>query len=156
MSDNLFLPVARLALKPHHGFVLSRIDGSMTLGELAQVLPHDSVEDALKFTYGLIVFGVVVLDPPLPCAPFSLRDIMPGHHEARARALKEEGFIRDSLERISGRPPAEVLGVAPDADREALRAAYEALIERLRRDRFSDGVRESFKREIDLIEAKIT
>jgi tetratricopeptide (TPR) repeat protein len=156
MSENLVLPVARLHLKPHHGFVLSRIDGSMTLAELAQVVPEDSVEDALKFTYGLIVFGVVVLDPPLPCSPFSLRDIMPGHYEARARAQREEAFIRETLGRISGRPPAEVLSVPPGADRETLRAAYEALLGRIRRTRLAEGVRDALKREIDLIEAKVT
>ncbi|HZE88357.1 MAG TPA: DUF4388 domain-containing protein [Verrucomicrobiae bacterium] len=156
MSENLFLPVHRLALKPHHGFVLSRIDGSMTMAELAQVIPADSIDDALKFTYGLVVFGVVVFDPPLAGTPFSLREIIPGHHEARARAQKEEILIKDAVSRMSGQPPSEILGVPADAPTRALRAAYADRLAAFRRERFAGTIREAYKKEIDLIEARIT
>jgi len=156
MNENLFLPVQRLALKPNHGFVLSRIDGSMTLAELSQVVPADSVEDALKFAYGLIVFGVVVLNPPLPTIPFSLREVMPGHHETRARAQKEEALIRDTLSRMSGQSAAEILGLSERAGKAAIRRAFEDGLTRFRRDRFTEGIRETYKKDLDLIEMKIT
>ncbi len=156
LSERLFLPVHRLALKPHHGFVLSRIDGSMTIAELAQVVPPDSVDDALKFTYGLVVFGVVAFDPPLGPGPFSLREIMPVHHEARARAQREEAMIRDTLSQMSGQPAGQILGVPEGAGPEAMRAAFEDMRTKFRRERFAEAVRESMKRELDLIEAKLT
>jgi tetratricopeptide (TPR) repeat protein len=156
MSENLFLPVHRLALKPHHGFVLSRIDGSMSMAQLAQVVPADSLDDALKFAYGLVVFGVVVCDPPLASGTFSLREIMPKHHEAQARSHKEEILVRESLARMSGKSPREILGVDEGARYDTIRSAYEGLVARFQRKNFSATVRESFKRELDLIEAKVT
>jgi len=156
MSENLFLPVHRLALKPHHGFVLSRIDGSMSMAQMAQVIPADTLDDALKFTYGLVVFGVVEFDPPLAGGRFSLREIMPRHHEARARTHKEEAFIRETLSRMSGQSAREILGVAPEAAYEPIRAAYETQIARFQRKNFSGTTRDALKRELDLIEAKIT
>lgn len=156
MNENLFLPVHRLALKPHHGFVLSRIDGSMTMAELAQVVPADSVDDALKFTYGLVVFGVVVFNPPLAGSPFSLREIIPGHHEARARAQKEEILIKDALAHMSGQPASEILGVPPDAATKLLRTAYADRLATFRRERFAETIREAYKKELDHIEARIT
>ena len=156
MSENLFLPVHRLALKPHQGFVLSRIDGTMTFAELSQVVPPDSEEEALKFAYGLVVFGAVSLDPPLGSGPFSLRDVTSTHQEAKARVQREEAFLRDSLARMSGQSPAEILGVPEDADKETLRAAFDDRRAQFRRERFAEAVRELMKREIDQIDARIT
>ena len=156
MSERMFLPVHRLALKPHHGFVLSRIDGSMTFSELAQVVPDDSVEEALKFAYGLAVFGVIVFTPPLFQGPFRLREIIPAHHEARARAQKEEALIRETLSQIGKQSPAEILGVQDGADAGAIRAAFDECRARFRRERFCEKVRDDLKKDLDLIEAKIT
>jgi tetratricopeptide (TPR) repeat protein len=156
MSANMFLPVHRLALKPHHGFVLSRIDGSMSLGELAQVVPGDSVDESLKFAYGLVVFGVVQFDPPLGSGPFGLREIMPSHQESKARTQREEAFLKDALARMAGQTAEQILGVPEGAPRHTFRTAYEDRRVQYRRERFSDAVRESMKRELELIEARIT
>src|SRR5262249_46967436 len=129
---------------------------TMSMSELAQVVPSDTVDDALKFTYGLIVFGVVVFEPPLAAGSFSLREVMPGHHEARARAQKEATLIRETLSRMSGQGPAEILGLKPGSSEDAVRVAFEENLARFRRERFSEGVREAQKRDLDLIEAKIT
>jgi tetratricopeptide (TPR) repeat protein len=155
MTENMFLPVHKLALKPHHGFVLSRIDGSMTMEELAQVTPAESVDDALKFAYGLLVFGVVVLSPPKQGA-FSLRELMPVHHETRARIQREEALVEETLERMAGRSPQEILGVSASAGKEAMRHAFEQLLAQFRKERFHAEVQSGRKKDLEMINARIT
>lgn len=156
VSKNLVLPMNRLALRPHHGFVLSRIDGAMTTGELCQTLPADSVDESLKFIYGLLVFGIAVLDPPLGEGPFQLRGIVTQHHETRARSQSEEKLIREELRRVSGQSAVSILGVDEGTPADALKRIYEERKSRFQRDRFLDSTRETFKKELDLIEAKLT
>lgn len=156
MSEHQVLPVNRLGLRPHHGFVLSRIDGSMTLSELAKTLPPDSVDEALKFVYGLLVFGIVVIEPRQGEGPFSLREHVTAYHELRGRRRKEERFIQDWVERTAGEASEEILGVAEGTDAEALRRVYEERRALFRREKFLESVRHSHKRELDLIEAKLT
>jgi tetratricopeptide (TPR) repeat protein len=156
MSENQFMPVHRLTLRPHHGFVLSRFDGTITMRELFQIVPQDAADDALKFTYGLLVFGVVSLDPPLGEGAFHLRRIMSTHHEERARIEKEVRMIRETLDRISGQDPAELLGTAASATAQEIRASYEELRSRFKRERLSESVQESMKKELDLLDARLT
>ncbi len=156
LSTHQFMPVHRLTLRPHHGFVLSRIDGTLTLRELFQVVPSDSADDALKFTYGLVVFGLVILEPPMRPGPFQLRQVMSSHQEEKAKVDAEVGMIREALDRMTGRGPAEILGTADTASNAEVRAAYEELRKRFRRERLALAVQESMKRELDLIDAKLT
>ncbi|HXI03722.1 MAG TPA: DUF4388 domain-containing protein [Candidatus Saccharimonadales bacterium] len=156
MSEHQFMPVHRLTLRPHHGFVLSRIDGTMTLRELFQTVPADSSDEALKFAYGLLVFGLVGLDPPAAAGPFQLRQIMSSHHEEKSRIEKEVRMIRDGLEGMMGRSHAEILGVGEGASPAEIRTAWEELRKKYRRERLAPAVQESMKKELDLLEAKLT
>jgi tetratricopeptide (TPR) repeat protein len=141
MSQHQFMPLQRLTLRPHHGFVLSRIDGSM---------------NALKFAYGLLVFGLVVIDPPLGDGSFQLRTIMTAHNEERARIQAEVKMIREALDRMSGRTPAEILNASGSDDPGEVRATYEELRARFRRERLSVTVQDSMKKELDLIDSWLT
>lgn len=156
LSAHQFMPVHRLTLRPHHGFVLSRIDGTLTFRELFQIVPSDSSDDALKFAYGLVVFGLVTLDPPTGEGAFQLRRVMTSHQEEKAKVDSEVSMIRKTLERMSGREPAEILGTGEGAGAAEVRAAYEELRKQFRRERLSPAVQESMKRELDLIDAKLT
>ncbi len=156
LSAHQFMPVHRLTLRPHHGFILSRFDGTLTLKELFQVVPSDAADDALKFTYGLLVFGLAVLDPPVAKGPFQLRQIMSSHQQEKAKVDAEVVMIRGALEKMMGRSPAEVLGTREDAGPADIRTAYEEIRGRFRRERLTPAVRESMKRELDLIDAKLT
>jgi tetratricopeptide (TPR) repeat protein len=156
MSEHMFLPVNRLALRPHHGFVLSRIDGSMNISDLCHTMPADSIDESLKFIYGLLVFGIVVLDPPLAEGAFELRGIVSQHHETKARSQNEEKLIREELERMSGQGAESILGVQDGINAEKLRRNYEELRARFKKDRFLDIVRDRFKKELELIDAKLT
>jgi len=156
VNKNQVLPMNRLALRPHHGFVLSRIDGAMTTSELCQTLPSDTVDESLKFIYGLLVFGIAVLEPPLADGPFQLRGIVTQHHETRARSQSEVKMIREELARVSGQSAVSVLGVDEGTPADALKRIYEERKSRFQRDRFLESTREEFKKELDLIEAKLT
>jgi tetratricopeptide (TPR) repeat protein len=155
LSENIFLPVQRLTLKPQHGYVLSRIDGSMPIEELALVMPPGEEGESLLFIYGLAVLGIVVFVPPLNKGLFSLREVMLGHYESAAREEREASQIRDTAARMLGQSPAELLGVAPDAALPELQHAYAHLKGSVRRSRFSERTRERFKKELGLIENKI-
>ncbi|HEY3174405.1 MAG TPA: DUF4388 domain-containing protein [Candidatus Polarisedimenticolia bacterium] len=155
LSKNVFLPVERLALKPQHGYILSRIDGSMRIEELALVLPPGEEAESLLFVYGLAVLGIVVFVPPINKGLFSLREVMLGHYESTAREEREASLIRDTSARMMGQSPADLLGVEPDAALPELQHAYEHLKGTFRRSRFCDRTRERFKRELALIDNKI-
>ncbi|HZI94003.1 MAG TPA: DUF4388 domain-containing protein [Patescibacteria group bacterium] len=156
ISEKLFLPVHRLALKPRHGYILSRIDGSMKMEEIAMVLPPDEEDESLQFIYGLAVLGIVEFNPPLNQGPFSLRQIMQGFNEASSREARESALIESAAARILGQGNAEVLGVEPDAQLPVLQRAFEEAKSRYSRSRFSERVREKYKMELGLIENRLT
>ena len=156
LSEKVFLPVHRLALKPHHGYILSRIDGSMRLEEIAMVMPPGEEEESLRFIYGLAVLGIVEFTPPVNQGSFSLREIVQGHQESTSREEREVALIKETADRILGQGNAEVLGVAPDAPLHAVQQAFEHAKGRFRRSRFSERVREKYKKELGLIENRFT
>lgn len=156
LSGTPFLPVDRLALKPQHGYILSRMDGSMRLEEIALLLPQAEQDDSLQFIYGLAVLGIVEFDPPVSAGLFSLREVMTTYAEASARDRQDMALIRTATSKMSGQSPAEVLGVPPGCDRAGLQQAFDLARARFRRDRFSDRVREKCKKDLTLLENRLT
>lgn len=156
ISDRVFLPVQRLALKTYHGYILSRIDGSMRMDEIAMVLPPDEEDESLQFIYGLAVLGIVEFSPPVNRGPFSLREVMQEHNQAASREERETTLIKNTAARILGQSDADVLGLGPEADVAAVHRAFEQAKAQFNRARFSERVREKHKREINLIENRMT
>ncbi len=154
LCEKVFLPVNRLALKPHHGYILSRIDGSLRLDEIAMLMPPGEDEESLHFLYGLAVLGIVEFVPPVNAGPFSLREIMQDYHQASAREEREAALIKETAARIVTQSSTEILGVPPNAAHPRAQAAFEQARATFRRDRFSDRVREKYKKELSLIESK--
>ena len=155
LSDKGFLPVDKLALRPHHGYMLSRMDGSMSMEEISMILPPDDEDGSLGFLYGLAVLGIVTFVPPISRGSFSLRELMQGHHEAAAREERESSLIKETMERIISQTPAEVLDVAPDADINQVRSAFEKARLAFRAARFGERVRERHKKDLAFIETKL-
>jgi len=156
ISEKLFLPVHRLALKPHHGYILSRIDGSMRMEEIAMVLPTGEEDESLQFIYGLAVLGIVEFVPPVNQGPFSLREIVQGHNESSSREDRESSLIKETAARMVGQSNAEVLGVDPEAELHVVQQAFEQARGRFRKGKFSERVREKYKKELGLIENRLT
>ncbi|MGH9867579.1 MAG: tetratricopeptide repeat protein [Candidatus Polarisedimenticolia bacterium] len=155
MRDKLFLPIHRLALKPTDGYVLSRVDGSMRLDEIALLLPPGEEESCLLFLYGLAVLGLLEFVPPLAQGPFSLREVMHGHYDAAAREERDVSLIKQTAERVIHQSPEEILGVDMRADLAAVQKAYDEARRLFRRDRFIERVREKHKKELDFIDNKL-
>jgi tetratricopeptide (TPR) repeat protein len=155
MRSKQFLPVNRLALKPFHGFLLSRVDGTMRMDEIALLLPPEEEDESLLFLYGLSLLGIIEMDPPPGQGPFSLcsrldemRDFV--QEEARAEAL-----IRETAARMTNQTPEEILGVEPHAELAHIQRAYEEGKRLFRRNRFPDRLRAKHKKDLDWIENKL-
>ena len=121
LATDPLLRFQRVTLNATDGFVLSRVDGTLTAREILQVtpLPGTEVERSL---FGLVCTGMVEFVSPVRQDPQSDSD----------EAIRRE--ILQAYERRSTRTDAEVLGVAPDARPAEIRAAYLRLAKRYHPD----------------------
>ncbi|HKY34003.1 MAG TPA: tetratricopeptide repeat protein [Candidatus Polarisedimenticolia bacterium] len=155
LNEKVFIPVDRLSLAPHHGYLLSRVDGSMRIDEIAMVLPPAEEDASLLFLYGLAVLGIVKFVPPVNNGPFSLREVVQDHYDAAAREDRDVSLIKETCARVMKQSPPEVLGLPAGADLPVIQKAYDEARSLFRRDRFPERVREKLKRELTLIENKL-
>jgi tetratricopeptide (TPR) repeat protein len=155
MRTRQFLPVNRLALKPFHGYLLSRVDGSMRMDEIALLVPPGELDESLLFLYGLSLLGIIEMDPPAGQGPFSLRTRLEEGHDLVQEEARAEALIRETAARMASQPPEEILGVDPHADLEHIKKAYEEGKRLFRRARFPDRMREKHKKDLDWIESKL-
>jgi len=156
LCRNTFLPVEKLTLRPGHGYVLSRVDGSMGMDEIALVLPPGTVDESLQFLYGLAVLGIIEFEPPVTEGLFSLRNVMPGQYEASVREEEEVALIRDMVAKLSSQSPAEMFGVDAGAPIEDVRRAFRRLKHDFGRAQFTDRVRKSMKSDLALIDKQLS
>jgi len=155
LGSRVFLPVHQLALKPHHGYVLSRADGSMRLEEIALLLSAEEENEGLQFLYGLTVLGIVEFDPPLSEGLFSLKQILQNHYETAGKDDREVKRIKDTFERLAEDPMA-LLGLTLDSPQEEVKKAFTRMKNDFRRDRFSEHVATLCRKELTFIERKLT
>jgi len=155
LNDNAFLPIQSLNLGVEQGYVLSRIDGTLRVRDIAMLAPEGTEDRVVRILFGYLVLGLLLFDPPAGDGMFSLRDLMEGHRGGQRRDQEDRGLIRDFHEAIRGRPPEEVLGVATGVGPKELKREYEAQRERFRRDRFSPSVREDLRKELGVIENRL-
>jgi tetratricopeptide (TPR) repeat protein len=148
------VPVERLALSPAHGYILSRVDGSSRVRDVLALLPPGEDDLACRFLYGLLVMGVLALDPPLGEGAFRVATILRDHADAVALEREQERMILEAIEAIRGKNPHEVLAVAADAPREVVEAAYEEAKARFGRDRLLPRVRDKLRSEVSILESR--
>jgi tetratricopeptide (TPR) repeat protein len=146
--------VERLALSPAHGYILSRIDGTSRVDDVLSLLPPGEEEVACRFLYGLLIMGVVTLDPPPGEGPFRIAAILKDHADAVALERLQEQMILEAFESFRGNSPHEVLGVRSNPRREDVERAYEDLKSRFGRDRLLPKVRDKYRAELALIEGR--
>ncbi len=156
LGSRVFLPVRQLALKPHHGYVLSRADGSMRLEEIALLLSAGEEDESLQFLYGLAVLVIVEFDPPVSEGLFSLRQVLQKHYETAGRDDRETKLIRDMAGRIVAEDPIAMLGLTADSPHEEVKKAFTRIKHDFRRDRFSERVATACRKELLFIERKLT
>lgn len=155
MSEALFLPMDKLALHPIQGFVLSRVDGSSRIGEIASLIPPSEEDTALRFLFGLLILGVVQTSPPLGTGALSVRELFAGDRESKERAEKEAAAIKEMYRSISASGPFEILGVDRAAPPEVVRKAYESRKEAFQPEGFLKKIQDAYREELLLIEGKL-
>ncbi len=148
------VPVDRLALSPAHGYIISRIDGSSRVDDVLSLLPPGEEDLACRFLYGLLVMGVVVLDPPPAEGPFRIEAILREHADALALEKLQEQMVAEAYESFRTQNPHEILGLRPNPRKEEIERAYDDLKSRFGRDRLLPKVRDKYRSELALIEGR--
>ena len=155
LSENLYLPLEKMTLHPVQGFVLSRVDGSGTVGQIASLIPPADEDNALRFLFGLLILGVVEFVPPLGPGPLQVRSLLAGDREERERAEREAKVIKEMCRAVSTGSFWHALGVAERADQEVTRKAYETRRDAFRSARFLKKTQDIYREELMLIEGKL-
>ena len=119
-----------LDLTPAEGFVLSRVDGATSSGEIAKLSPLGE-EETLRCVYALVAAGILEVRgaarPALPDSP-------PREPELSPSALRFLEEMREKQRASAGNTLYELLEVEPTAAPEAIKAAYFQLAKRLHPD----------------------
>ncbi len=119
-----------LDLTPAEGFVLSRVDGATSPGEIAKLSPLGE-EETLRCVYGLVAAGILevqgAVKRQLPESP-------PERPELSAEVLRLLEEMREKHRTSAGDTLYELLDVAPTSSSEAIKAAYLQLVKRLHPD----------------------
>jgi tetratricopeptide (TPR) repeat protein len=149
------LPLERLALSPAHGFILSRVDGTITAKEVLSTLPQEEDEQASRFLFGLLIMGVLEYDPPLSEGPFRVANILRDHADRRALERMQEDTIQQVYAQMQSQDPYGVLGVSSKATRQAIERAYSEAKTLFSKDRILPRVREKFRSELAVIESRL-
>ena len=156
LRPNPSVPLERLTLKPIHGFVLSRLTGSMSFGEIAATVgPEDEMECA-RFIFALLLLGSVVADPPFPHGLLKVELLLNDHRREFAREESELSFIREMYVAVVSQNPYQILGIPETAGSEEIRKAYDERKRALQNDRFLARVRDRMRQELTIIEARLT
>jgi len=149
------VPLERLALSPTHGYILSRVDGSVGVQELLALLPPGEEDRACRFLFGLLAIGVLRFDPPLNEGPFRVAALLRDHADQLALERMQEEEIARAYEALRGCPPHEALGVSPAASRQEIERAYQEAKERFGRNRIAPRVWEKMRSELAVIESRL-
>jgi len=149
------VPLERLALTPSHGFILSRIDGSTTVADVIALAPAGEDDVAARFLFGLLVMGVLVLDPAASEGPFQVATILRDHADHLALERVQRTMIDEAYDGLRTKNPTEILGVEADATREEIERAYEEAKERFGRERILPRVRDRLRSELAIIESRL-
>jgi serine/threonine-protein kinase len=114
LSSNPLLRVQKLTLSPADGFVLSRVDGSLSAREVFQIIPLPQ-EDTERSLFGLLCTGTL--------------EFVPRTASSRARAALEAERAAQAPPMPAGRPAPPPMSAAASAD-----AARQALAEKQREE----------------------
>jgi tetratricopeptide (TPR) repeat protein len=109
-TSDPILRFQRIALNATDGFLLSRVDGTLTAAQILQLAPV-SAEEAQRSLFGLLYTGMVEYFPEAPrSAP------------APRSALRQQ--ILDAFARLPGQRHHEALGVTSEASNKEIQAAF--------------------------------
>jgi tetratricopeptide (TPR) repeat protein len=125
LSPDPLLRFQKLDLSASEGYILSRVDGTLSANEIAGLVPVPA-EDVQRSLAGLLTAGVLVAGEPPP-----------KRETAATRALRQT--ILDAYAGLARKDDWEVLGLARGAGAADVRAAYRAAVKRFHPDALSDA-----------------
>jgi len=149
------IPVERLNLTPVQGFVLSRLDGTLSMPELLAAIPPQQEEPTCRFVYALLLLGAAAYEPRLAPGAFKTSLIVAEHSRDEAREQEEEEFIRERFQTTAGASPYATLGVLEECTWEEVQAAYRARKEEIASAKFLEKVRRQHRSELRIIEGRL-
>lgn len=155
LNENAFLPIYSLSIGAKQGYVLSRVDGTLRIQDVAVLAPGGEEEGVLRLLFGFLVLGLVQFEPPVGEGLFSLGSLMSEHRDDTKKDHDDRRRVLKFLARTRGKKPAEILGADPGAGSVALKQAYEVLRGQFRRDSYSVKLRTELKRDLSLIENRL-
>jgi tetratricopeptide (TPR) repeat protein len=120
-SDHPLVLYQRVDLAPAHGYVLSRIDGTLSAREILGIVPLPA-EDVERALFALLCTGIVEFAAERARAP----------GEEPAAGLRQE--IVSLYDGLPGRSDLEVLGLEGGAGEAEIKAAYFRLAKRFHPD----------------------
>jgi len=115
-----------LQLTPEEGFVLSRVDGATSPGEIAKLSPLGE-ERTLRCVYALVAAGILEVQVAATPVPPREPDLSP-----EVLCFLEE--MREKQRTLAGSTLYELLDVQPSASFETIKSAYFRLAKRLHPD----------------------
>ena len=165
LASDPALRFQNIALTPTDGFVLSRVDGSLSAREVIQATPLE-IEETQRSLFGLLCTGVVeyLPLPPKPKPAVRMpraRTIAPPPdpaaeptpeqkaHTAEMEARRKE--ILETFDKLKGSTHFDVLGIARTANEAQVKAAYFSAAKRFHPDTRHDPALADLREKMDAI-----
>ncbi|MFC2171634.1 DUF4388 domain-containing protein [Acidobacteriota bacterium] len=181
LSSNPLLRFQSISLRPKEGFILSRIDGFLSISEICSISPVPE-EDTLRCLYGLLSAGILELQPSQirnaanrgkkakmdgNIAGFFFEDLAGTEEYLDERAQpqapellseeeqKEVTDVESFLHRMTAMNYYEILAVDKEADFQAIRKAYYKLAKKYHPDRYRGRSRSTLQNLCETIFIKV-
>ena len=165
LASDPALRFQNIALTPTDGFVLSRVDGTLSAREVIQATPLE-IEETQRSLFGLLCTGVVeylplppkpkptvrmprprvIAPPPDPAAEPTPEQRA---HQAEMEARRKE--IQERFEKLKGSTHFDVLGIPRTANEAQVKAAYFSLAKRFHPDTRHDPALADLRDKMDAI-----
>jgi tetratricopeptide (TPR) repeat protein len=155
LNETAFLPLQSLNLGVEQGFILSRVDGTLPIRDVALLAPQGSEDRVVRLLFGFLVLGLVLFEPAMGPGLFSLRGFMEQHRGERKKEKDARARVMAFFNEIREKETRDILHVAPGAGPEDVKATYESLQKQYGRERLSPRLRKELKRELGMIEKRL-
>jgi tetratricopeptide (TPR) repeat protein len=166
LSSDPALRFQNIALTPTDGFVLSRVDGTLSAREVIQATPLE-IDETQRSLFGLLCTGVVEylplppkpkpavrmprVRPAAPPPPDPAAGPTPEQRAHQAEMDERRTEISERFEKLKGATHFDVLGIPRTANEAQVKAAYFSLAKRFHPDTRHDPALADLRDQMDAI-----